>query len=100
MCVYNLPAIEETLIMMPPSFPCSLLMCSSAKYVPLITDVYTEKDGQGSCAGKVRKYLLLVSVSYQVDLNGLAPVLLIVDAGIVDNDVQLTKCVHCPLERI
>lgn len=48
----------------------------------------------------VRKYLLFVSLAYQVDLNGLAPVLLIVDASIVDNDVQLTKCVHCPLESI
>lgn len=59
-----------------------------------------KKDGQSSSAGNVRKYLLFVSLSYQVDLNGLAPVLLIVDAGIVDNDVQLTKGVHCPLERI
>lgn len=59
-----------------------------------------KKDGQGSCAGKVGKYLLFVSLSYQVDLNSLAPVLLIVDAGIVDNDVQLTKGVHCPLESI
>lgn len=40
------------------------------------------------------------SLSYQVDINGLAPVLLIVDAGIVDNDVQMTKGVHCPLEGI
>lgn len=59
-----------------------------------------KKDGQSSCCSKVRKYLLFVSLSYQVDLNGLAPVLLIVDAGIVDNDVQLTKGVHCPLESI
>lgn len=130
------PAIEETLIMMPPSFPCSLLMCSSAKYVPLITDVYTEKNGQSSCADKDRKHLLFTcmcihthvifiylhvydmyivyinrvicfyycygpsSLSYQVDINGLAPVLLIVDAGIVDNDVQMTKGVHCRLEGI
>lgn len=54
----GLPAIEETLMMMPPSFPCSRLMCSSAKYVPLITDVYTEKNGQSSCADKDRKHLL------------------------------------------
>lgn len=29
--VYVLPAIEDTLIMVPPSLPYSLLMCSSAK---------------------------------------------------------------------
>lgn len=45
-------------MMMPPSFPCSLLMCSSAKYVPLITDVCTQKDGQSYHADKNRKYLL------------------------------------------
>ena len=37
-------------MMMPPSLPCSLLMCSSAKYVPLITDVCTQKEGPSSFA--------------------------------------------------
>lgn len=39
-------------------------------------------------------------LSYQVDLNGLFPVLLIVDSGVVDNDVQATKHVHRPLEGV
>lgn len=38
--------------------------------------------------------------SYQVDLYRLLPVLLIVDAGVVDNYVQATKEVHGALEGV
>lgn len=38
--------------------------------------------------------------SYQVHLDGLLPVLLIVDAGVVDDDVQTSKLVHGLLEGI
>lgn len=92
-------------MMMPPSLPCSLLMCSSAKYVPLITDACTQEDGQRSHGNKNWKYLLAergccVCVSHQVDLDGLLPVLLIVDAGVVDNDVQAAERVHRFLEGV
>lgn len=38
--------------------------------------------------------------SYQIDLYGLFPVLFIVDAGVVDNDVQTTKLVYRPVKCI
>lgn len=41
-----------------------------------------------------------MSSSYQVDLYGLLPVLFIVDAGVVDNDVQMPKRVDCALECV
>lgn len=41
-----------------------------------------------------------MSSSYQVDLYGLLPVFLIVDTGVVDNDVQTTKLVYCALECV
>lgn len=42
----------------------------------------------------------VVLSSHQVDLYGLLPVLFIVDAGVVDGDVQATKLVHCTLEGV
>lgn len=39
-------------------------------------------------------------MSYQVDINGLLPVLLIVDTGVVDNNVQAAKHVHRLLEGL
>lgn len=39
-------------------------------------------------------------VSYQVHLDGLLPVLLVVDTGVVDDDVQTSKLVHGLLEGI
>lgn len=38
--------------------------------------------------------------SYQVDVDGLLPVLLVVDAGVVDDDVQTSKQLHGLLEGV
>lgn len=43
---------------------------------------------------------MLVSSTYQIDLNSLLPVVFVVDARVVDHDVQMAERVHGGLERV
>lgn len=43
---------------------------------------------------------VLVSSTYQIDLNSLLPVVFVVDARVVDHDVQMAERVHGGLERV